>query len=81
MKVSQLISILSECDPDANVFTMQQPNWPFEYSVAGVSVREEFSNLDEDELPAGCAPSDVFLVEGSQLRYGSRDAWSTTIRD
>ena len=45
---------------------MQQPNWPFEYSVAGVSVREEFSNLDEDELPAGCAPSDVFLVEGSQ---------------
>jgi hypothetical protein len=80
MNVSQLISILSECDPDAQVFTLQQPNWPFEYSIAGVTVREEFSNLDEGELPAGCATSDVFLVEGSQLRYGSRDAWSAARR-
>jgi hypothetical protein len=34
----------------------------------------------EDRLAPGTAKSDVFLVEGSQLRYGSKTAWQVATR-
>ena len=90
MNVSELIEILDECDPEATVLIMSQSAWPFENSVAGVCQRsdlveeEEGEAEDEDqgrdisseELPA----NDVFLVEGTQLRYGSKRAWDVARR-
>jgi hypothetical protein len=93
MKVHELIAILQELDADADVYIMSQPNYPFEHTVRGVSVREDFTecNDDEDEEPgeaeaagtgdrwtaraADLPASDVFILEGEQLRYGSREAW------
>jgi hypothetical protein len=81
MKVKDLIAILEDCNPDADVLLASQPNWPFEYALRGVAVREsmEEREQDEEDAPAGSAdggrPSDVLLVEGQQLRYGSRAAW------
>lgn len=84
MKVSELIEILEDLDPNAEVFIMSQENWPFENAVAGVAVREEMLEDDEDlddeerEEPhyeKGTAANDVFIVEGQQLRYGSKAAW------
>jgi hypothetical protein len=81
MKVSELIEILSEMNADAQVFIASQPNWPFEYSVCGVARRAEMNgdDADDDEAAAtyepGTAPSDVFICEGTQLRYGSKTAW------
>lgn len=89
MKVSELIELLQDQDPDAEVMIMSQENWPFENAVAGVAVREEFAADDEDcddderEEPRyekGTAPSDVFIVEGQQLRYGSKAAWRVASR-
>ena len=89
MKVSELIELLEDQDPDAEVMIMSQENWPFENAVAGVAVREEFVADDEDcdkderEEPRyekGTAPNDVFLVEGQQLRYGSKAAWRVATR-
>jgi hypothetical protein len=93
MKVSELIELLEEQDPDAEVLVMSQPNWPFELSLAGVTTREEMPRADRDEdgdcddddddeprLERGTAKSDVFLVEGEQLRYGSKTAWSVATR-
>lgn len=91
MKVSELIELLEEQDPDAEVLVMMQQNWPFECSLAGVTTREEMLRADrdadgdgdEDEEPRlerGTAKSDVFLVEGEQLRYGSKTAWSVATR-
>lgn len=92
MKVSELIELLEEQDPDAEVLVMSQPNWPFELSLAGVTTREEMLRADHDEdgdgddddgeprLERGTAKSDVFLVEGEQLRYGSKTAWSVATR-
>jgi hypothetical protein len=94
MKVSELIELLEEQDPDAEVLVMSQPNWPFELSLAGVTTREEMLRADRDEdgddddddddeerrLERGTAKSDVFLVEGEQLRYGSKTAWSVATR-
>jgi hypothetical protein len=93
MKVSELIELLEEQDPNAEVLVMSQPNWPFELSLAGVTTREEMLRTDRDEdgygddnddeeprLERGTAKSDVFLVEGEQLRYGSKTAWSVATR-
>lgn len=91
MKVSELLELLEEQDPDAEVLVMMQQNWPFECSLAGVTTREEMLRADRDEdgdcdddeeprLERGTAKSDVFLVEGEQLRYGSKTAWSVATR-
>jgi len=89
MKVSELIELLGDQDPDAEVMIMSQENWPFENAVAGVAVREEFVDDDEDcdkdereesRYEKGTAPNDVFLVEGQQLRYGSKAAWRVATR-
>lgn len=83
MKVSELIEILQEQDPDAEVLIMSQQSWPFENAVAGVAVREEVVRADVDdgddeetEYERSTAANDVFIVEGSQLRYGSKNAWN-----
>ncbi len=49
MKVSELIELLEEQDPDAEVLVMMQQNWPFECSLAGVTTREEMLRADRDE--------------------------------
>jgi hypothetical protein len=80
--VSELIEILSEMDADAQVLIASQSQWPFEHAVYGVARRAEML-ADEDGEPAteshepGTAASDVFIVEGTQLRYGSKTAWET----
>jgi len=75
MKVKELIDILEEQDPDAEVLIMSQQNWPFESGVYGVTVRSEMDGDGEKEDGAdttaardGCATNDVFIVEGTQLR-------------
>ena len=93
MKVNELIEILQEMNPEAEVLVMSQQSWPFENTLAGVCQRQDLvdeGELDESagedclrntvqdtpELPA----SDVFLVEGRQLRYGSKCAWDVARR-
>lgn len=83
MLVKDLIELLGECDPDAQVFLMIQQKWPFECRLAGLAVREDFErdhedDEDERERPEGTAASDVFILEGEQRRYGDRRAWSET---
>ena len=87
MKVRELIAILTELDQDAQVLLMTQQQWPFENGVHGVAVRAEIeasSDDEDDEMPTerreGCKPNDVFIVEGSQLRYGSNGAWDVARR-
>lgn len=82
MKVRDLIRLLEEQDPNATVLVMSQESWPFECSLSGVVGRQELvdeEEPDEDRKspapPEGAAMTDVFLVEGRQLRYGSRSAW------
>lgn len=96
MKVSDLIELLEDMDPD--VYIMAQPSWPFEHSLSGVCQRSDFTEADEcddeeeveetERPPRGRdrwsasesqLPSNaVFLVEGSQLRYGNKNAWDAT---
>lgn len=78
MKVKELMEVLKDLEPDAQVLIASQPNWPFEIELSGVVTRAECDAPDEDgrEEPrrtdADLSPTDVFLVEGQQLRYGSK---------
>jgi hypothetical protein len=90
MKVRDLIEILEDQDPEAEVLIMSQENWPFENAIAGVAMREDFVDDDEEDeddgagterrYEKGTAPNDVFIVEGQQLRYGSKAAWNAATR-
>lgn len=91
MRVRELIEILEDLDPEAEVLVAVQPSWPFEHALDGVAVREDFTEMedgDEEEpagdrwtAPAGRLPrNDVFIVAGDQLRYGSPNAWNVTRR-
>ena len=84
MNVRELIERLQDMDPEAEVLFMSQPSWPFEYSIQNIVTRgdieEAESNFDDTPLSDrdyhdGEKQADVFLIEGSQLRYGSKAAW------
>ncbi len=95
MKVRDLIELLEGMDPDADVFIMAQPSWPFEHGLSGICQRRDFTEPDDfdDDEDVEEAPrsrdrwsgsesqhpsNDVFLIEGSQLRYGNKNAWDAT---
>jgi hypothetical protein len=79
MKVRDLMKLLEEQDPDAEVSMVTQPNWPMEYAVAGVAARSDLFDADvepgTEQYADGTCASDVVLVEGRWLRYGPRTAW------
>ena len=72
MRVRDLMTLLGEMNPDAEVKLMVQPSWPFECSLKGVAVRHQFQ--EEGEVSNG-EPDDVFLLQGNQLGYGNPEAW------
>jgi hypothetical protein len=69
---------------DVEVRLMHQPEWPFEYDIAGVvssrDIRDgepdEDENEDESFTPQGNADEVVYICEGRQLGYGSKTAWA-----
>lgn len=86
MTVADLKDLLDNYDDDAQVLLMTQSSWPFENAVDGACSREEMADgvgendedvdsSDREDDRGKIRSSDVFLVEGSQLRYGSKAAW------
>jgi hypothetical protein len=82
MKLRDLINILEEIeeelgDGDHEVLLMTQESWPFECTIEKIAIRKEFDDSDTEETHSnnGTSPTDIFLVEGKQLRYGSKKAW------
>ena len=87
MTARELIELLEQCDPDAKVYIMMQENYPFECALSGINIRDSFESCDGDDsftlanyTSDTKQPNDVFLIEGRQLSYGSRDAWANVIR-
>ena len=86
MTVAELLATLEDVDPSTEVRLMTQSNYPFENAVVGVWTPDEDGDEDGDEfIPAdgndfGHASREpisvVYIVEGRQLGYGSRDAWA-----
>jgi hypothetical protein len=87
MTVNELIEMLQDEDPDAEVRLLMQPSWPFEYSVGGL-VRDEDAPAEGSESYDPETPTDdaeeprniVFLVEGQQLQYGNKNLFDCARR-
>lgn len=63
---------------------LAQQQWPVENAVHGVCSGEQLAPDGPDEEPDPAAglsdpPAPVFIVEGAQLRYGSKSAWEVCI--
>jgi len=73
VKVSDLIDILTECDPEAEVRIMSQEGWPFENRIRGVASRFEFSGEEcecdrriDEPHEEGCPATDESYPEGCE---------------
>jgi hypothetical protein len=75
MNVKELIEMLEECDPEAKVKFMSQPSYPLEHSIGGIVRRKTFTVDINDNA------EDVFLLEGGQTKYGSKNAWEVDFYD
>ena len=80
MTIDELIERLEEyreaLGGDIEIRLMSQPNWPFEYSFAGLVSSNELRELDEEDFdPQEANEHVLYLVEGTQLGYGSKQAW------
>ncbi len=88
MMIHELIERLEKLrevhGPDCEVRLMTQPTWPFETAIGGIVSSEEIHRADaercrpfyaiddDDDAP----PEVVFILEGTQLGYGSKSAWN-----
>jgi hypothetical protein len=83
MTINQLIERLEEyrdsIGGDAEVRLMNQQNWPFENTIAGVCSSEEINDAADEDDPEDDGDVDddaiLYIVEGQQLGYGSKRAW------
>lgn len=72
MTVAQLIGLLEDLPPDAEVRLATQHNYPLEYSVYGVWAPEPEGDVEG-------APT-VWIAEGTQIGYGDSRAWEEAVR-
>ena len=79
MTAQEIIEILEGFPPDTEVRLMTQSNWPFEYSIRGVCTNQELDQCkertEEEESVPFEDPPIVYIVEGTQLGYGDKNAW------
>lgn len=64
-----------EMGDDAEVRLMTQHNWPFENSIFGLARGEDINASEDDEDDDVEDDNVLYIVEGTQLGYGSKRAW------
>ena len=82
MTLNELIERLEEYrdlhGEDCEVRLMTQQNWPFENAITGLVSGAEINDTEDDEEGDDDdveADAVVYIVEGTQLCYGSKRAW------
>ena len=77
MTINELLERLEEyreeIGGDAEARLMTQQNWPFEYDITGLASAAEMRDLADDEDTTD--DNVLYIVEGRQLGYGSKEAW------
>lgn len=70
LTVGELKERLDGVDDEVEVRLVEQPSWPFEYSLAGVTLLTDH-DLEHDGDHE--AEEILYLVEGRQICYASHD--------
>ena len=78
MTVGELIERLEDLDPDAEVRLMIQRHYPLESHVYGICGGQELKRGedDDDDGEDEGTESVVYILEGAQIGYGLKRAWS-----
>lgn len=85
MNVGDLKTLLEGLGDDVEVRLMCQFSWPFEYSISGTVLWSDLPghfhpadvHLDaEDKVEMASDEDILYLVEGTQLGYGTKEAWN-----
>jgi hypothetical protein len=74
VKVRQLIDLLAEYSPEAEVRMLHQPNYPLSFALGAV-VGESDVRAHEGGALGDDEPEVVYLLEGQPLGYGRANAW------
>lgn len=83
MTINELIERLEEyrdeIGGDAEIRLMTQQNWPFENTIYGLASGVEINGESDEDDPDDDGDVDddaiLYIVEGSQLGYGTKRAW------
>ncbi len=79
MTLNELIERLEEYrdlhGEDCEVRLMTQQNWPFENAIIGLVSGAEINDTDDEDDEDVDTDAVVYIVEGTQLGYGSKRAW------
>lgn len=79
MMVKELMELLEEESPDAEVRLVFQQSFPHVYSVLGVASDLEVAEVEGGDCQEPCnarpAKDVVYLVEGDWLAHGPSAAW------
>jgi hypothetical protein len=85
MTIDELIARLTdyrdELGGDAQVRLMTQSHWPLEYTILGLTSRQEIDDYDDplrgddDDDETADEANILYIVEGQQFGYGSGAAW------
>ena len=79
MTLNELIERLEEYrdlhGEDCEVRLMTQQNWPFENAITGLVSGAEINDTDDEDAEDVETDAVVYIVEGTQLKYGSKRAW------
>jgi hypothetical protein len=89
MNIRELIELLEDVDPDAEVLLAHQPSWPLQFTVAGIydaanadQPCDEHDNYDCEECETPTPNTAVYIVEGDHpdsTPYAPRDASANVI--
>jgi hypothetical protein len=82
--IEALEELRSEFGDGAEVRLMTQQNWPFENSICRITTGADINASREDEEDDDDDDDDddvegdnvIYIVEGQQLGYGSKAAWT-----
>ena len=78
MKVQELIALLENCDPEAEVTFASQPNYPFEYSITGVVLREDVVREDAQADPDYGDDDEPLVFDAEAYDYGEHNlGWAS----
>jgi hypothetical protein len=90
VNVAELIALLEDVDPEAEVLLGHQPSWPLQFTVAGIAEWDGGTDGEDDEyVPAAYeqerrevglddSPPRIYIVEGSHpddTPYAPREIW------
>ena len=79
--IDMLEDIVNEVGDEAEVRLVTQPSWPFEHQLLGVTTGAQINSSDEREDDDDVESDNiVYLVEGTQLCYGSKRAWEVVTK-